>query len=142
MILYHGEPILDRRSTFQAHLSPVYSVEQVNEAMTLLKANKKISSATHNISAYRLSGGPHNTCLQDNNDDGEAHAGSRLMHLLQILEVKDVLVVVSRWFGGIHLGPDRFKHINSVARDLLQKCGYLDNPTNEEAKDGRKKKAK
>jgi putative IMPACT (imprinted ancient) family translation regulator len=30
-----------------------------------------------------------------------------------------VLVVVSRWFGGIHLGPKRFAHITNVARDLL-----------------------
>ena len=124
--LYHGEPLTDRRSTFQAHLSPVHSVVEAMEALAALKSNKKISTATHNISAYRISGGPHNTCLQDCDDDGESHAGSRLLHLLQILEVKDVLVVVSRWFGGIQLGPDRFKHINNVSRDLLLKCGYID----------------
>ena len=130
--LYHGEPLTDRRSTFQAHLSPVHSVSEAMEALAALKSNKKISTATHNISAYRISGGPHNTCLQDCDDDGESHAGSRLLHLLQILEVKDVLVVVSRWFGGIQLGPDRFKHINNVSRDLLMKCGYIDhsNDTN------------
>jgi hypothetical protein len=27
---------------------------------------------------------------------------------------------VSRWYGGIHLGPDRFKHINNCARNVLQ----------------------
>lgn len=26
-------------------------------------------------------------------------------------------------YGGIHLGPDRFKHINNVARILLQETG-------------------
>ena len=26
-------------------------------------------------------------------------------------------------YGGIHLGPDRFKHINNVARVLLQHTG-------------------
>ncbi|CAG2171246.1 unnamed protein product [Oppiella nova] len=129
--LYHGEPLTDRRSTFQAHLSPVHSVAEALEALSVLKTNKKIESATHNISAYRISGGPHNTCLQDCDDDGESHAGSRLLHLLQILEVRDVLVVVSRWFGGIQLGPDRFKHINNVSRDLLLKCGYI-----EESSDG------
>ena len=30
-----------------------------------------------------------------------------------------VLIVVSRWFGGIHLGPKRFAHITNVARTLL-----------------------
>jgi putative IMPACT (imprinted ancient) family translation regulator len=37
-----------------------------------------------------------------------------------------VLVVVTRWFGGIHLGPDRFKHINQAARDALEAGGFLD----------------
>jgi putative IMPACT (imprinted ancient) family translation regulator len=32
-----------------------------------------------------------------------------MLHLLDILDVENVLVVVSRWFGGIQLGPDRFK---------------------------------
>jgi hypothetical protein len=35
------------------------------------------------------------------------------------------VVVVSRWFGGILLGPDRFKHINNAARSLLNSCGYI-----------------
>ena len=35
------------------------------------------------------------------------------------------VVVVSRWFGGILLGPDRFKHINNAARSLLNTCGYI-----------------
>lgn len=26
-------------------------------------------------------------------------------------------------YGGIHLGPDRFKHINNAARELLVQCG-------------------
>jgi putative IMPACT (imprinted ancient) family translation regulator len=47
------------------------------------------------------------------------------MHLLRILDVKDVLVVVSRWFGGILLGPDRFKDINNCARQALVDCGYI-----------------
>jgi len=37
-----------------------------------------------------------------------------------------VLVVVTRYFGGIHLGPDRFKHINQAARNALDKGGFLD----------------
>jgi putative IMPACT (imprinted ancient) family translation regulator len=41
-------------------------------------------------------------------------------------EVNNVLVVVTRYFGGIHLGPDRFKHINQAARDALELGGFLD----------------
>jgi putative IMPACT (imprinted ancient) family translation regulator len=44
---------------------------------------------------------------------------------MQILEVENVVVVVTRWFGGIHLGPDRFKNINNVARKALDECGFI-----------------
>ena len=39
--------------------------------------------------------------------------------------VENVLVVVTRYFGGIHLGPDRFKHINQAARNALELRGFL-----------------
>jgi hypothetical protein len=47
-------------------------------------------------------------------------AGGRLAHLLLMMEVKGMIVVVTRWFGGIQLGPDRFKHINTVARMQIE----------------------
>lgn len=62
----------------------------------------------------------------DYDDDGETQAGARLKHLLEVLDLTGVLVVVTRWFGGIHLGPDRFKHINQAARDALEAGGFLD----------------
>ena len=33
------------------------------------------------------------------------------------------VVVVSRWYGGTHLGPSRFKHISNCAREALEKAG-------------------
>lgn len=63
--------------------------------------------------------------LQDCEDDGETHAGSRMLHLLEILQCENALVVVSRWYGGVQLGPDRFKHINNAARNVLEKAGLV-----------------
>ncbi|XP_072113693.1 protein IMPACT [Mobula birostris] len=120
----HGEPITDRRSTFQAHLAPVVMLKQVKLCLQKLYENKKIASATHNIYAYRICCEDKRTFLQDCEDDGETAAGGRLLHLMQILDVRNVLVVVSRWYGGILLGPDRFKHINNCARNLLVDEGY------------------
>lgn len=123
--IYHGEPLVDRKSTFQAHLAPIRSVEDVELVLCKLKENRKISAATHNMWAYRLLSNDTNIVNQNCDDDGEQHAGSRLLHLLQIVDAKNVFVVVSRWYGGIQLGPDRFKHINNVARDLLQQYNYI-----------------
>ncbi len=39
---------------------------------------------------------------------------------VQAADVWDVVVVVSRWFGGVLLGPQRFALINNTARQLLE----------------------
>lgn len=41
-------------------------------------------------------------------------------------DVKDVLVIVTRYFGGTLLGADRFKHINQAARDALELGGFIE----------------
>jgi putative IMPACT (imprinted ancient) family translation regulator len=55
----------------------------------------------------------------DNDDDGEHGAGAKLSALLVLMRCTDVCVVVSRWYGGIHLGPARFKYIANAARTAL-----------------------
>lgn len=64
----------------------------------------------------------------------------RLSHLLQIVDAENVVVVVTRWFGGIHLGPDRFKDINNCARGALEECGFIkDNNSKKTKKQNNKK---
>lgn len=123
-----SDPIIDRKSTFQGHATGVSSRNDVVVALQQLKANTKIERAKHNIYAYRIYDG--NVWLQDCDDDGESQAGGRLLHLLQLTEAKNVLVVVSRWFGGIHLGAARFKHINNAARQALDKNGNVTSAKN------------
>ena len=54
--------------------------------MNKLYENKKIANATHNILAYRiLQSDPHPIVCQGCDDDGETHAGSRMLHLLQVI---------------------------------------------------------
>ncbi|XP_018573400.1 protein IMPACT-like [Anoplophora glabripennis] len=124
MNVTHGLTIVDRKSVFQGHACAVKDEKNVKEFMNYLLENKKIAQATHNISAYRISL-PNSVIVQDCNDDGEAHASGRILHLLQILKLTNVMVVVSRWYGGIHLGPDRFKHINNAARQVLLQGGFI-----------------
>lgn len=56
---------------------------------------------------------------------GSALKFTLLCHVSQILDVHNVMVVVSRWYGGVLLGPDRFKHINNCARNILVEEGYV-----------------
>jgi hypothetical protein len=44
---------------------------------------------------------------------------------VQMADVTGVCVVVSRWFGGVNLGPSRFAIINNTARTLLIREGFM-----------------
>lgn len=46
------------------------------------------------------------------------------MQVVQQSGAVKVLVVVSRWYGGINLGSDRFKHIMRAAWELLRAQGF------------------
>ncbi|CAM9018315.1 unnamed protein product [Wickerhamomyces anomalus] len=111
--------------------------EPLFEKLALLKSERKVSKANHNMTAWRIQNSD-NTRVQDCDDDGETAAGGRLLHLLTIMDVWNVIVVVSRWFGGTHIGPDRFKHINSTAREAIVKAGFADE--NDSKKSKKKKK--
>jgi hypothetical protein len=115
----HGEPLVERKSVFVAHAVPVHSADDVRAALAVLLAEPRIARATHNIRAWRFrdaSGALH----ADNDDDGEDAAGGRLAEMLSLMGAEGVLVVVTRWFGGVLLGPARFKCINNSARSLLE----------------------
>ncbi|KAG1448666.1 hypothetical protein G6F56_008879 [Rhizopus delemar] len=136
--IFSSEPLVDRKSVFVAHVAKVESTPEVRAVLSTLLENKKIAKATHNIMAYRIMT-PDGKLFQDNDDDGETAAGSRLLHLMQILQVENVVVVVTRWFGGIHLGPDRFKDINNVARTALEAQGFVKQQPNQQKSNKKKK---
>jgi len=133
-----GSTIEDRKSVFQGHTASVKSAADVKLVLAKLYENKKIAHATHNMYAYRIFCEEKQSWLCDCDDDGEDAAGGRMLHLLEILETVNTLVVVSRWYGGTHLGPDRFKHINNAARQVLETAGVI---AQKEDK-GKKKKGK
>jgi hypothetical protein len=79
------------------------------------------------VRAYRVEVSP-GVFAADCDDDGESAAGGRLLHLLGVLRARNVAVVVSRWFGGVHLGADRFKLFANAARELLDAHGFVAPP--------------
>ncbi|PAV60241.1 hypothetical protein WR25_07117 [Diploscapter pachys] len=124
--IFHGESFTDRKSHFQAHLAPIKSEAEAREVMSQLLENGKVARATHNIYAFRVkeTRKGREILLQDCEDDGETKAASKILEIMIRMEALNVIVVVSRWYGGIHLGPDRFRHINNLAREILTEHGY------------------
>ncbi|KAI4242934.1 MAG: hypothetical protein L6R40_003807 [Gallowayella cf. fulva] len=114
--------VTEKKSVFLARACAVESTAEAQRAIThLLSTDKRAGKATHNISAYRIRTlvGGNEVVYQDCDDDGEDAAGGRLLRLLQMMEAWNVLVVVSRWYGGVKLGPARFGIINGVAREVV-----------------------
>lgn len=54
-------------------------------------------------------------------NDGESGAGMVLLNMLRQSDWRNVIVIVTRFYGGKPLGPDRFRHIRAVAREALEK---------------------
>ncbi|KAK8154264.1 ribosomal protein S5 domain 2-type protein [Phyllosticta citribraziliensis] len=134
-----SEPAVEKKSVFVARAARVASTQQAKAFVQhLLATDKKAAKATHNITAWRIRGA-NDAVYQDCDDDGETAAGGRLLHLMQLMDVWDVMVVVTRWYGGVHLGPDRFRIINQTAREALVVGGFV---REEKEKGGGKKKGK
>lgn len=119
MRLFKGKTISDRKSKFQASAAKIQSEEDVKKTLKLLESKKKFQKATHNIYAYRIKAKT-GRIYERKNDDGETGAGIILLKLLQDMEIVNFIIIVSRWYGGVHLGGDRFKHVKNLAIDLIK----------------------
>lgn len=99
--MYGSREIVIRKSRFIGHARPVASEE---EAVQFIEAIKKEHwNATHNCSAYMI--GERDEC-QKQSDDGEPSgtAGKPILEVIKHRGLKNVAVVVTRYFGGIMLG--------------------------------------
>ena len=125
--------ITEKKSVFLARAAHVSSPAEAKRFIRhLVQHDKKAAKATHNITAWRIQGPSQNNgvdadvTFQDCDDDGETAAGGRLLHLLQMMDAWNIVVVVSRWYGGIQLGPDRFRIISTVARESVLNGGFVE----------------
>ncbi|KAJ4314772.1 hypothetical protein N0V84_008707 [Fusarium piperis] len=133
-----SKPITESKSTFVAHVASVKSPSQAQLCVqSLLDSDKRIRNATHNITAWRIRDG--GTGIQHADDDGETAAAARLMQLMQAMDLWDVAVVVTRWYGGVQLGSKRFRLITAVARDAFARAGMAGGKEKEGKTKGKKK---
>ncbi|KAF4633896.1 hypothetical protein G7Y89_g4213 [Cudoniella acicularis] len=108
-----------KSSTFIARSITVTTPSQASSTLQTLTTNHpSLKSASHNITAYRVTT-PSGSILEASNDDGESGGGRHLLSILQSSNLVNVLLVVSRWYGGIFLGPDRWRIMTEVSRDAL-----------------------
>ena len=76
---HHGEPLVVKKSVFQAHLLHIDDESKIPLARKqLMNSHKRVSEATHNIWAYRIIKTLDNRTIEHSNydDDGETQVGS------------------------------------------------------------------
>mgnify|MGYP003606423988 FL=1 len=89
------------KSRFIAYVNRVVTEE---EALAFIETiRKRHWDATHNCSAYVIGD---NDQHQKSSDDGEPSgtAGKPILEIIKKMSLKDTVVVVTRYFGGIKLG--------------------------------------
>lgn len=77
-------------------------------------------------------------------DGGEKGSGERLSRLLQALQCENVVIVVSRRYGGVKLGSDRWRILSMVAKDAIRKAAFVkekapDTPTSHGSRSKKRK---
>ena len=94
--------IVEKKSKFIANISYVENVEEAEEKIKEIK--KKYHDAKHNCIAYRVI--DDGRIVEKASDDGEPSgtAGGPMLNILQKNNLCNIVVVVTRYFGGILLG--------------------------------------
>lgn len=94
--------IIEKKSKF---IGQVFYVETKQEAEEIIKTiKKKYSDAKHNCYAYSIL--EDNSIITKSTDDGEptSTAGIPILNAIQENHLTNILVIVTRYFGGILLG--------------------------------------
>lgn len=122
--------IVEKKSKFIANLFFVESISDAEEKIKMIK--KKYYDAKHNCYAYIIN--ENNEITKKSSDDGEPSgtAGAPMLEILEKNNLGNVLVVVTRYFGGILLGTgglvraysDSLKKAIGEATWATQEPGY------------------
>ena len=123
--------IVEKKSKF---ISNFFYVENINDAEDKIKeVKKKYHDAKHNCIAYRVL--EDEKIVERASDDGEPSgtAGGPMLNILKKENLANVLIVVTRYFGGILLGTGGLVRAYSESLQeaisnstIIEKCtGYI-----------------
>lgn len=91
----------EKKSVFIGHVKRVYTEDEAKDFIN--KTRNSYKEARHNVYAYVIG---QNMGIQRYSDDGEPQGtgGIPVLEVIKKNEITDVVIVVTRYFGGILLG--------------------------------------
>lgn len=115
--------LIIKKSKFISNVFPIKNKEEAEQYLEVLR--KKYWDATHNVYAYTIG---KNDEVQKFSDDGEPSgtAGKPVLETIKSKGIKNVLVVITRYFGGTLLGAGGLIRAYSESASLgLDKAGII-----------------
>lgn len=117
--------IEEKRSKFIASIFYVETIDEVENAIKQVK--KKYHDAKHNCYAYIIN--EKGNILKRFSDDGEPSgtAGSPILNTIEKNNLYNVLIIVTRYFGGILLGTGGLvRAYTEAATKSIEKAGVVE----------------
>ena len=118
--VFMKDVIVDRKSKYSVTAWLVRSQEEVENFIKELLCDNYFQKATHNSFAYRVQL-ENGAILESRQDDWESWAGNCILRELQRENIIDSIIIVTRYFGWVHLQNDRFKHVIDATKMILEK---------------------
>lgn len=112
-----GVILTDRGSKYAVSGAPVTTRAEIDTVLAALKRDRAYAKATHNTWAALLPTGGLKA------DDGESGAGMVILRMQERAELRDHVIIVTRWYGGKKLGGDRFRRVQDAVRAYLEDQG-------------------
>lgn len=104
----------EKKSKFICYAKPVQSKQDAEEFIEKIK--KMHSSATHNVPAYRVIDEGREYFKYSDDGEPQNTAGKPVAEIINILDVYNIAVVITRYFGGIKLGA------GGLVRNYAKSC--------------------
>ena len=117
--------IIEKKSKFIANIFCVENEEEAESRINEIK--KKYYDAKHHTFAYRIYNRKGTISRQSDDGEPSGTAGAPLLNLLERKELSNVLIIVTRYFGGILLGTGGLvKAYSDAAKEALNNSNIVE----------------
>ncbi len=113
--------IEDRGSKYSWTCTKVLSKQEVKDFFKYINKYKYYKKATHNTYAYRIKQEDW-SIIEWKNDDWELGWANCILSTMKKKKIVNCMIVVTRYFGWVHLNSDRFKHLVDATWIVVEKA--------------------
>lgn len=115
----------EKKSKFIGYIKPVFTKEEAENFIEMIKIKHK--DATHNCSAYKVTDNGQEYFKVDDNGEPKGTAGKPMGDIITYMEAENLVIVATRYFGGIKLGAGGLvRAYAKTAKLAIQEAGIVD----------------